>query len=102
MTSAAPNAAKTIVSGRAPRRRSRRNTSTSMAHAASPVKTAAISAAPSSGQPNESGPVGAPREQLGMREVREAHDSEREGHADRAECDDGAGEDAVGQRLGDH
>ena len=37
MTSAAPNAAKTIVSGSAPRRRSRRNTSMSTAHAASPV-----------------------------------------------------------------
>src|SRR3989442_1727460 len=36
-----------------------------------------------------------------MREVREAHDLERERHADRAERDDGAGEDAVGERL-DH
>jgi len=35
--------------------------------------------------------VGAPREELGMREVREPHDPERERHADRAERDDGAG-----------
>ena len=60
MTSAAPNAAKTIVSGRAPRRLNRRNTSVSTAQAASPVRTAAMSAAASSCQPNDSGPVGVP------------------------------------------
>ena len=43
--------------------------------------------------------VGAPREELGVREVREAHDPERERHPDGAERDDGAGEDAVGERL---
>jgi hypothetical protein len=43
--------------------------------------------------------VGAPREELGVREVREAHDAERERHADRAERDDGAGQDPVGERL---
>jgi hypothetical protein len=46
--------------------------------------------------------VGAPREELGVREVREAHDPERERHPDRAERNDGAGEDAVGERLPDH
>ena len=78
--------------------------------------------ATSTGQPKENGPsgvillpgdeadeagdeerrVGAPGDELAMREIGEAQDRIGQGHADRAEADHGADEEAVGDELQVH